>query len=223
MKLSELIPKSLIEYIRLIGNKIQYPGRDIHTPFIYGNIHLGKNVSIGRNVYIYDGTSVGDHSYIHNGTMVVSAKIGKYCSIAYNNQIGMWEHPTNFISSSPKTYSYGNVFGFDNIWEHPKMAVIGNDVWIGSNVTVLRGVNIGDGAVIGSGAVVTKDIPDYAIAVGVPAKVIKYRFDQEIIEVMKKIKWWDMEEYQLKEFAYFFKQGSNGPKEMMKYFNEQNK
>ena len=69
--------------------------------------------------------------------------------------------------------------------------VIGNDVWVGEGARILSGVTIGDGAVIGSRAVVTKNIPPYAIAVGVPAKVLKYRFSPEVIEKLLRIKWWN--------------------------------
>lgn len=76
---------------------------------------------------------------------------------------------------------------------------IGNDVWIGRDVTILPSVNIGDGAVIGTGAVVNRDIPPYAIAVGVPAKVIKYRFTPDEIEKLLKIKWWNWTDEQIKK------------------------
>jgi len=72
-----------------------------------------------------------------------------------------------------------------------KECVIGNDVWIGCNSTILRGVTIGNGAVIGANSLVNKDVPPYAIVVGSPAKIIKYRFDEEIIQALLKIKWWD--------------------------------
>ena len=74
---------------------------------------------------------------------------------------------------------------------HNELCIIGNDVWIAAGVNILHKVKIGNGAVIGAGAVVTKDIPPYAIAAGVPAKVIKYRFDEEFIAELERIKWWN--------------------------------
>ena len=85
-----------------------------------------------------------------------------------------------------------------------KPIVIGNDVFIGINVTVLDGVTIGDGAVIGAGAIVSKDIPPYAIAVGSPIKIIKYRFNDIQIEKLLKIKWWDFAEDKLKDVEKMF-------------------
>jgi len=81
---------------------------------------------------------------------------------------------------------------YDKI-EEVKAIDIGNDVFIGMNVTILDGVKIGDGAIIGAGAVVVNDIPPYAIAVGVPARVTKYRFSQPIIDKLLKVRWWDWE------------------------------
>lgn len=96
MKLKDYVPKSLVGYYRLLRNKKRFPGRNILTPDVKENVDLGENVSLGRNVYIEAGVSIGDETYIHNGTMIVSGDIGKYCSIAFNCQIGMWEHPTNY-------------------------------------------------------------------------------------------------------------------------------
>lgn len=82
--------------------------------------------------------------------------------------------------------------------------MIGNDVFIGANVTILDGVTIGDGAVIGAGAVVSKDIPPYAIAVGSPIHIIRYRFDQETIDKLHRIQWWDFDESQLQDVEKMF-------------------
>jgi serine acetyltransferase len=79
--------------------------------------------------------------------------------------------------------------------------IIGNDVWIGAKSTIMSGVKIGDGAVIGSGSVVAKDVPPYAIVVGNPAKVIKYRFDEQQIENLLEIAWWNWPEHKIKEEA----------------------
>jgi acetyltransferase-like isoleucine patch superfamily enzyme len=82
--------------------------------------------------------------------------------------------------------------------------VIGNDVFIGANVTVLDGVHIGDGAVIGAGAVVVKDIPPYAIAVGVPAEVRKYRFDEKTIHSLLRKQWWNGTAEDIKRVEEYF-------------------
>lgn len=88
--------------------------------------------------------------------------------------------------------------------EERKPIIIGNDVFIGANVTILDGIKIGDGAVIGAGAVVSKDIPPYAIAVGCPVSIIRYRFDNEQIDALKKIEWWTFDERKLKEVEKYF-------------------
>ena len=85
------------------------------------------------------------------------------------------------------------------LYQTRKKCVIGNDVWIGRNVQLINGVKIGNGAIIGAGAIVTKDIPDYAIAVGVPAKIIGYRFDKDTIVKLNQIKWWDWDRKKIEE------------------------
>ena len=119
--------------------------------------------------------------------------IGKYCSIAPNVTILLGgEHDYRRVTTYPFDM-------FDNIAnQSPPYSltkgdvVIGNDVWIGINVTILSGVTIGDGAVIGACALVNKDVKPYTIVGGVPAKLIKYRFDKEKIRVLLEFKWWDM-------------------------------
>ncbi len=84
------------------------------------------------------------------------------------------------------------------------MLKIGNDVWIGANVLILDGVTIGNGAIIAAGAVVTKDVPPYAVVGGVPAKIIKYRFNKEEIDFLEQLKWWEKDEKWLTEYGKYF-------------------
>ena len=98
----------------------------------------------------------------------------------------------------------GVAFANEDKIEERKLITIGNDVFIGANVTVLDGVTIGDGAIIGAGAVVSKDIPDYAIAVGNPIKIIKYRFNEDQISALKRIQWWNFEEDKLQDVEKMF-------------------
>ena len=83
-----------------------------------------------------------------------------------------------------------------------KKVTIGNDVWIGIKATIMPNITIGDGAVIGANAVVTKDVPPYAVVVGVPAKIIKYRFDEEIIKDLLELKWWNYSESFIKTLPF---------------------
>lgn len=117
-------------------------------------------------------------------------------------------HPLNGISTSPMFYSTRKQNGVslsakDKI-EERKQIHIGNDVFIGANVTVLDGITIGDGAVIGAGAVVSKDIPPYAVAVGCPIRIVRYRLEETQIGELKKIEWWNYDDERLKEVEQFF-------------------
>ena len=158
--------------------------------------------------YSINEARIGDYSYIAYNSNISNTTIGKFCSIGPNFLCGWGIHPLDGISTSPMFYSTRKQNGMtlskvDKI-EERKQIVIGNDVFIGANVTVLDGVTIGDGAVIGAGAVVSKDIPPYAVAVGCPIKIVKYRFDDEKIEALKRIKWWEFDEERLKEVERFF-------------------
>ena len=146
---------------------------------------------------------LGDYSYIAKNSSVSNCIIGKFCSIGPNFCCGMGLHPTNGISTAPMFYSTSKQNGMtlckENKMEESKQTLIGNDVFVGANVTILDGVKIGDGAVIGAGAVVVDDIPPYAIAVGVPAKVVKYRFDEKTVETLLERRWWDGKEEELQK------------------------
>ena len=158
--------------------------------------------------YFLEETSIGDYTYISKNAHIKKAIIGKFCSIGPNLVCGWGIHPTNGISTAPMFYSTmkqnGMTLSAENKVEERKTITIGNDVFIGANVTILDGVTIGDGAVIGAGAIVSKDIPPYAIAVGCPIDIVKYRFSPDQIEALKRIEWWSFTEEKLKDVERFF-------------------
>ncbi len=122
-------------------------------------------------------------------------KIGRFCSINYTARI-VQNHQMDSVSSfifacDPFDYTYGWYDWVNEVILERSYILIGNDVWIGANAVICSGEKIGDGAVIGAGAVVTKDVEPYAVVGGVPARLIKYRFSNEIIMKLLKIKWWD--------------------------------
>ena len=111
------------------------------------------------------------------------------------------------VSTSPCFYSTKKQCGYtfaktNKIQEH-KNVYIGHDVFIGANVLIMGGIKIGSGAIVAAGAVVTKDVPPYAIVGGVPAKIIKYRFDNDIVDKLLKVKWWELKEEKLEEIEPF--------------------
>lgn len=184
--------------------------QDIEWDFIKNNIidsKIGKNVKIYKPSYI-NKTEIEDYTYVSTNANISVTKIGKFCSIGPNFFCGWGIHPTNSISTSPMFYSTRQQNGVtltdkDKI-EERKLITIGNDVFIGANVTILDGIKIGDGAIIGAGAVVTKDIPDYAIAVGCPIKIIKNRFSDDQIAAFKRIQWWNFSEDKLQDVEKLF-------------------
>ena len=127
-------------------------------------------------------------------------KIGKFCSIACGTKFLF--NSANHALDSLSTFPFPLFFEEWNLekekvteaWDNRGDIVIGNDVWIGYEAVILSGVTIGDGAIIGTRAVVTKDVPPYTIVGGVPAKSIRKRFDEKVIEALLKIKWWDWTE-----------------------------
>ena len=168
---------------------------------------FGEHTKVYPPFFLHHVT-LGDYSYIARNAQISHCKIGKFCSIGPNCCCGLGIHPTNGISTSPMFYSTAKQNGVTLCSEDKAVesrgTVIGNDVFIGANVTILDGVTIGDGAVIGAGAVVTKDIPPYAIAVGIPARVIKYRFEPETVKRLLEKKWWHGNETELREVEKSF-------------------
>ena len=165
---------------------------------------LTPTSEIAPDVFIGDYVSMGYHSYVQKENEILSANIGNFCSIGTNCHIGMFEHPIYHMSTSSRLYlKVPDAGDFYN--DIPNPVNIGHDVWVGSNSTVLGGVTIGNGAVVGDGAVVNKDVPPYAVVVGVPAKIIKYRFDDEKIASLEQMQWWNMSDDELRQKRDFFK------------------
>lgn len=152
--------------------------------------------------------SIDKYSYLSKNCTIHGTSIGSFCSIGPNLMCGWGIHPTRTLSTHPMFYSTNKQNGttlssIDKVEEH-KHITIGNDVFIGMNVVILDGVTIGDGAIIGAGSVVSKDIPPYAIAVGNPIQIIKYRFDSDKIQSLLKIKWWNFDLDELKKVEECF-------------------
>lgn len=138
----------------------------------------------------------GDYAYVANDSDITYTQIGKFCSIAAQVRINPGNHPLDRVALSHFTYrssAYG--LGPDDLaffdWRRGQPVVLGNDVWIGHGAVVLAGVTLGNGAAVGAGAVVSRDVPPFAIAVGVPAKVLRFRFPPAIIAALERIAWWD--------------------------------
>ena len=174
----------------------------------------GRN-SIANSTKIID-SQIGAYSYCASNSFIRNTKIGRFCSIGKNVRIIDVTHPVGFVSTSPVFYNPHNVvgqafvdsIGFDEHLHCDKdpnySVVIGNDVWICDGAQIIGGHSIGDGAVIAAGAVVTKDIPPFAVAAGVPAKVIRYRFSDEDIQYLMKLQWWNKDEQWLGKNAMHF-------------------
>lgn len=168
-----------------------------------------KNSNIGYDSKIEAGSIfinsiIGRHSFCGYDCFINNTEIGNFVSIADRVYIGRGIHPVSWVSTSPVFYenkdSVRTKYSRFKREEHPR-TYIGNDVWIGDGVYVKAGVRIGDGAVIGMGSIVTKNVEPYAIVGGNPAKLIRYRFDRDVIEELEKSKWWNYEGEKLEKLA----------------------
>ena len=181
---------SIAHEVELINCKLSEYCNLAHHSSV-NNSEIGKRSSVGRYSKIRD------------------SKIGAYCSISWDVTIGAVSHPMDRVSMH--AFTYRKQFGIvdKDIMLPQKTTVIGNDVWIGCGAIILSGVTVGDGAVIGAGAVVTKDVAPYAIVAGVPAKKIRNRFNDEIIERLLSIKWWEFTDEELKNNLKVFEEKLN--------------
>jgi len=184
-----------------------YPRTDDKTICYLKNIIKNPNINIGDFTFYHDFVDPTEfetknvlyHYPINNDKLI----IGKFCSIACGAKFLF--NGANHTLSSLSTYPFPIFEERDKsskvieAWDNKGDIVIGNDVWIGYDVVIMAGVNIGNGAIIGTRAVVTKDVPPYSIVGGVPAQIIRKRFDNEVIKVLEEVKWWDWDYNKIKD------------------------
>lgn len=174
---------------------------------LHGIVRFNSSVFIAKGSLFEGADSIGDGSSF-SGNMGygsymcedchITGSIGRFTSIAAEVRSAQGTHPTGspFATTSPMFYSLRKqtmtTFATEQRFEELRPPVkIGNDCWIGTRAFLAGGVTVGDGAVILAGAVVTKDVPSYAVVGGVPAKILKYRYDEETVAFLLRTKWWD--------------------------------
>jgi len=151
-----------------------------------------NNVIINRRSFVND-SQIGRCSYAGINLTMNWTKMGRFCSIGRNVDIGGFDHDYHKVTTMPQFRWNQMINGggkIPDVMQHD-YCLIGNDVWIAAGAQILHKASIGDGAIVGGGAVVTHDIPPYAIAVGVPAKVIGYRFEKKYVDALLDIQWWN--------------------------------
>ncbi len=175
------------------------------------NATLGRYTEVGARTKVVEAT-LGDYSYIVNDADMIYTDVGKFCSIAAMTRINPGNHPTWRATQSHVVYRAAMYFDdaddetefFE--WRRAHRVQIGHDAWIGHGAIILPGRTVGIGAVVAAGAVVSKDVPDYAIVAGVPAKLIKARFPEPIAERLKALAWWDWTHREIRAALSDFRQ-----------------
>jgi acetyltransferase-like isoleucine patch superfamily enzyme len=165
------------------------------------HIHPSSKVEPGSHVV---GSTFDRHSYCGYDCSILYADIGAFCSLANHLTIGGAHHPLDYVSTSPVFLSHKDSVS-EKFARHDYLPLvrtrIGNDVWVGDRAMIRAGVSIGDGAVVGMGSVVTRDVPPYAIVAGNPARLLRMRFEQRIIDGLLALRWWDYDDDELRRIG----------------------
>lgn len=172
---------------------------------IFRGVKYAKNnIKIAKGSYISKDVEIGRCTRVNNPSYIAECDIGAFCAIGGRLIVRGSNHSTNTINM--QGWAQKKIIGSSlKVAGYKKNRVrIGNGVWIGDSVIILPGGEVGNGAVIGAGSVVTKPIPPLSIAVGNPAKVIKYRFPHEVIDIVKDIEWWNWSYKEMRQFQAFF-------------------
>ncbi len=202
----------------------KFYAKNIEGFWAHWNTYATPDCEFASYNKIYQGSilgkvKLGRFTYLTNSKIGCS-KIGAFCSIGPNTIIGLGKHPTNLLSTHPAFYSKnktsGMTFALKDKFPENSEILIGNDVWIGANVLVRDDIIIGDGAIVAAGAVVTKNIQPYAIVGGVPAKLMRYRFTDDVIQELLEWKWWNLPTNVLKVLAEDFSVTDNWTSEKIK-------
>lgn len=177
--------------------------KKVYTPRNLWKLKRGRIIELSCDVWAENFASMPERSFCTMGAYSYSVgalpcemTVGRFCSVAKGLTIMGSRHPTEWFTTHPFTYTeelskiagIQYIGGFDGNSQSP---IIGHDVWIGGNVVLKGGITIGHGAIVGANAVVTKDIPPYAVVAGIPAKIIRFRFEENIIHKLLALEWWN--------------------------------
>ncbi|WP_350293399.1 CatB-related O-acetyltransferase [uncultured Croceitalea sp.] len=168
------------------------------------NTVLGSNINISRYCFVSNSV-IGNYSSLGRNTTVINAEIGNFCSISWNSTIGATSHDYKRLT----THAFPYISHYNFVKKDERFIIkttLGNDVWIGANVIIMPGVKVGNGAVIGAGSIVTKDVDDFEIVYGIPAKSKGFRFSKQTIEEITEMAWWNWDDGKLKKHIGIFKE-----------------
>lgn len=199
----------MIKYIRTFFSNKKFTYRYVSLFAVWDNRTTFTSTSALRKGSVCVNSHIGRYSSVASYSKLINTTTGNFTVIARESRVGLGPHPMNLLT--PHSIFYKNKpWGFHPDWvapvqfEEEKRIIIGSDVWIGSRAIVMDGVTIGDGAIVAAGSVVTKDVPPFAIVGGAPAKLIRYRFSNEMIKRLLEIKWWNLPDEKISEVIGLF-------------------